>query len=67
MAVTKEHEDLSIISRGESLFQVGSFKYVGSVIDQTAQCSKELKARLGAARTSKKEIQSTPQNRCHFA
>lgn len=58
MAVTNEHEDLNIFCRGERLSQVNSFKYLGSVIEHTANCSNEIRARFGAARSAMRSLKS---------
>ena len=51
-ATTNELQQLLIRCRGELLAQVDKFKYLGSIIEQKADCSYEIKARLGAARST---------------
>ena len=46
MAATREPEELNIWCRGVKLTQVDKFKYLGSIIEQTADESHEIRARL---------------------
>ena len=52
MATTNEPQQLLIRCRGEPLTQVEKFKYLGVIIEQKADCSYEIRARLGAARSA---------------
>ena len=51
MTTTNEPQQLLIRCRGEPLAQVKKFKYLGSIIEQKADCSYEIRARLGLARS----------------
>ncbi|KAI8507539.1 hypothetical protein Bbelb_149190 [Branchiostoma belcheri] len=52
MAATKQPTVLRIFCQGVQLEQVSTFKYLGAIIDETAGSSREVSARLGAARTA---------------
>ena len=52
MPTTNEPQQLLIRCRGEPLAQVEKFKYLGSIIEQKADCSYPIKARLAAARSA---------------
>jgi len=52
MAATKEKKTLNITWHGGILEQVDKFRYLGSIIDESATCSTEIRARLGAARSA---------------
>ena len=52
MAAIREPEILRIQCRGVRLEQVNHFKYLGSMIVRTADLTKEIKAKLGAARSA---------------
>jgi len=56
MAATKENETLNITCHGTVLEQVDKFKYLGSIIDKSATCSTEIRARLGAARSALRSL-----------
>jgi hypothetical protein len=56
MAATREPEQLNILCRGVKLVQVDKFKYLGAIIEQTADCSHEIRARLGTARSALKSL-----------
>ena len=43
-------EQIAIICQGKELEQVETFKYLGAIITENGDCSKEIQARLGAAR-----------------
>ena len=50
MATTNEPQQLLIRCRGEALAQVEKFKYLGTIIEQKADCTEEIRARLGTVR-----------------
>ena len=52
MATTNEPQQLLIRCRGEPLAQVEKFEYLGAIIEQKADCTEEIRARLGAARSA---------------
>ena len=52
MSTTNEPRRLLIRCRGELLAKVDKFKYLGSLIAQKADCSYEMKARSGTARSA---------------
>ena len=52
MAACREPEVLRISCRGKILEQVHHFKYLGAMVDETADCTRDIKARLGAARSA---------------
>ena len=52
MAMTREPEVLDIRCRNTRLEQVLHFKYLGAMVEHTAGVTKEIKARLGAARSA---------------
>jgi hypothetical protein len=51
MVVGRAGEKISIICNGGTLEQVESFRYLGAIIDENGDGSREIKARLGMART----------------
>ena len=63
MATTNEPQQLLIRCRGELLAQVDKFKYMGSIIEQKADCSYEIRARLGAARSAFRSLTTVWKNR----
>ena len=52
MAATREPELMDIRCRGVRLEQVSHFKYLGAMIEHTTDITREIKARLGAARSA---------------
>ena len=52
MATTNEPQQLLIRWPSEPLAEMEKFKYLGSIIEQKIDCSYEIKARLGAARSA---------------
>ena len=56
MAATRNGEILNISVSGKRLEQVDCFKYLGSLISKESDCSKEIRARLGTARTALKDL-----------
>ena len=52
MVVAKTRETVQLTCNGEYLEQVEVFRYLGALIDDTGDGSKEMKARLGMARTT---------------
>ena len=52
MSTTNEPQQLLIRYRGKLLAKVDKFKYLESIIEQKADCSYEIRARLGAARST---------------
>ena len=63
MATTNEPQQLLIRCRGELLVQVDKFKYLGSIIEQKADCSCEIRARLGAARSAFRSLTTVWKDR----
>ena len=63
MSTTNEPQQLLIRYRGKLLAKVDKFKYLGSIIEQKADCSYEIKARLGAARSASKSLTTTWKDR----
>ena len=63
MAATREEEILNITVSGKRLEQVECFKYLGSLISKTSDCSKEIRARLGAARSALKDLEKIWRSR----
>ena len=49
MATTNEPQQLLIRCRGEPLAQVEKFKYLGSIIEQKADCSYEIRGTIGGS------------------
>ena len=47
---------INITCHGAVLEQVDKFKYLGSIIDESATCSTEIRARLGAARSALRSL-----------
>ena len=43
-------EQIAIICQGKELEQVETFKYLGAISTENDDCSKEIQARLGAAK-----------------
>ena len=54
MGVTKKRERLpvSITLAGESLKQVATFMYLGSVLSEDGRCESEIRARIGMAKVT---------------
>ena len=52
MVVAKTRETVQLTCNGEYLEQVEAFRYLGALIDDTGDGSKEMRARLGMARTT---------------
>lgn len=54
MGITKRNERLRvrIIVQGRLIKQVENFKYLGSIISENANCDKEIKTRIGIAKTA---------------
>ena len=63
MATTDEPQQLLIRCRGEVLAQVDKFKYLGSIIEQKADCTEEIRARLGAARSAFRSLTTVWKDR----
>ena len=63
MTTTKEPQQLLIRCRGEVLAQMNKFKYLGSLIEQKADCSYEIRARLGAARSALRSLATVWKDR----
>ena len=63
MATTNEPQPLLIRCRGEVLTQVDKFKYLGSIIEQKTDCSYEIMARLGAARSALRSLATVSKDR----
>ena len=63
MATTNELQQLLIRCRGEPLAQVEKFKYLGSIIEQKGDCSYEIRARLGAARSAFRSLTAVWKDR----
>ena len=55
-AATRETEEFNIHCRGVNLEKVEKFKYLGSIIDQSADTSHEIRARLGVARSALRSL-----------
>ena len=51
MSTSREDEAINISCQGKRLEQVSSFKYLGSMISQDSNCEKDIRARLGMARS----------------
>ena len=49
MTITLQKEQITIICQGKELEQVETFKYLGAIITENGDCSKEMQARLEAA------------------
>jgi len=47
-----QKEQIAIICQGKELEQVETFKYLGAIITENGDCSKEIQERLGAARVA---------------
>ena len=52
MVVAKTREKVPLTCNGEPLEQVEAFRYLGALIDDTGDGSREIRARLGMARTT---------------
>jgi len=52
MVVDREHERINIKCNGAVLEQVESFRYLGAVIEHSGDGGREIRARLGMARTT---------------
>ncbi|CAH1268742.1 Hypp3973 [Branchiostoma lanceolatum] len=63
MATTKQPTVLKIYCQGVLLEQVPIFKYLGAIIDETAGSSREISARLGAARTALSSLETIWKDR----
>ena len=63
MVTTKESQQLQTRCRGEQLTQVEKFKYLGAIIEQKANCSYEINARLGAARSAFRSLATVWKDR----
>ena len=63
MATTNEPQQLLIRCRGKLLPKVDKFKYLGSIIEQKADCSYEIRARLGATRSAFKSLTTLERSR----
>jgi len=56
-------EQIAIICQGKELEQVETFKYLGAIITENGDCSKEIQARLGAARGAVRSLDSLWKDR----
>ena len=63
MATTNEPHQLLIRCRGEPLAQVEKFKYLGAIIEQKADCTEEIRARLGTARSAFRSLTTVWKDR----
>ena len=63
MTITLQKEQITIICQGEELEQVETFKYLGAIITENGDCSKEIRARLGAARGAVRSLDSLWKDR----
>ena len=57
MVVAKERIMMHIYCNGELLEQVNSFRYLGSIITESGDCSKDIKMRLGIGRSAIKSLE----------
>jgi len=56
MTITPQKEQIAIIYQGKKLEQVETFKYLGAIITENDDCSKEIQARLGATRRAVRSL-----------
>jgi len=56
-------EQIAIIRQGKELEQVETFKYLGAIITEYGDCSKEIQTRLGAARGAVRSLDSLWKDR----
>src|SRR5688572_28196741 len=56
MVVAKTREKVLLTCNGEPLEQVEAFRYLGALIDDTGDGSREIRARLGMARTTMRSL-----------
>ena len=56
-------EQIVIICQGQELEQVETFKYLDAIITENDDCSKEIQARLGAARGAERSLHSLWKDR----
>jgi len=63
MTITPQKEQIVIICPGKELEQVETFKYLGAIITENGDCSKEIQARLGAARGALRSLDSLWKDR----
>jgi len=56
-------EQIVIICQGQELEQVETCKYLGAIITENGDCSKEIQARLGAARGALRSLDSLWKDR----
>ena len=50
MTIGQELKEAKIKCKGKTIEQVEHFKYLGTIITETADCNKEIRARLGQGR-----------------
>jgi len=58
-----QKEQITIIRQGKELEQVETFKYLGAIITENGDCSKEIQARLGAATGAVRSLDSLWKDR----
>ena len=63
MTITPQKQQITIICQGKELEQVETFKYLGAIITENGDCSKEMQARLGAARGAVRSLDSLRKDR----
>ena len=63
MAITPQKEQIAIICQGKELAEVETFKYLGAISTENGDCSKEIRARLGAARGAVRSLDSLWKDR----
>ena len=56
MTIGQERKEAKIKCEGKTIEQVEHFKYLGTIITETADCSKEIRARLGQGREAIKRL-----------
>ena len=63
MTIGQERKECKVTCGGKTIEQVAQFMYLGTIITETADCSKEIRARLGQGRETVRKLASIWKSR----